>query len=326
MNLRRKTCCVLPACLAALLVCRSAPAQDPFPSAPVRLIVPAAPGGGFDVFARILGKKLAERWGQQVVIENRAGGGGNIAAANLIRSRADGYSLLLWNDTMLINPALAASVPYDPQRDFSPVSLALFVPNVLVAHPATGLNSLADVIERAKKAPANLSYGSPGPGSPAHLGTELMNQLAGIEMRHIPYKGAGPALADLVAGHIPLAMIAVPGAMEYVRSARLTPLAVTSERRVEALAQVPTMKEAGLANYRIDTFFAILGPAGMKSEIVARLEDHIRGAIMDAAIHKQLVAQGFQPVGGSAAELAALISRDTPVWRELVRKSGAKSE
>lgn len=314
------------ASLAAFLFGSAVLAQDPFPTAPVRLIVPAAPGGGFDVFARILGKKLAERWGQQVVIENRAGGGGNIAAASVVRSKPDGYTLFVWNDTMLINPTLMASVPYDPQRDFSPISLALYVPNILVAHPGAGLKTMTDLIERAKQKPGTLSYGSPGPGSPAHLGTELMNQLAGIEMRHIPYKGAGPAIADVVAGHIPLAMIAVPGAMEHVRSGRLVPLAVTGERRVDALPQVPTMKEAGLKNYRVDTFFAILGPAGMRAELVGRLESDIRAAIVDPAIHKQLVSQGFQPAGGSAAELAQLINRDLPVWRDLVRRSGAKSE
>jgi tripartite-type tricarboxylate transporter receptor subunit TctC len=314
--------------LSILLMCTALPlaAQEPFPSRPVRIVVPAAPGGGFDVFARIVGKRLSERWGQQVLVDNRAGGGGNIAASSVVRSKPDGYTLFLWNDTLLINPALMASVPYDPQRDFTPVSLALYVPNILVAHPASGIKDMSDLITRAKAAPGSLSYGSPGPGSPAHLGAELMNQLAGIELRHIPYKGAGPAITDVVAGHIPLAMIAVPGAMEHVRSGRLVPLAVTSEKRIGALPQVPTIKESGISDYRIDTFFAILGPAGMPQELVARIQADMREAVLEPAIYKQLVAQGFEPVGGSAAELAEIIRRDLPVWRALVTKSGAKSE
>jgi tripartite-type tricarboxylate transporter receptor subunit TctC len=292
----------------------------------VRIVVPAAPGGGFDVFARIVGKRLSERWGQQVLVDNRAGGGGNIAASSVVRSKPDGYTLFVWNDTLLINPALMASVPYDPQRDFTPVSLALYVPNILVAHPASAIKDMSDLIARAKAAPGSLSYGSPGPGSPAHLGAELMNQLAGIELRHIPYKGAGPAITDVVAGHIPLAMIAVPGAMEHVRSGRLVPLAVTSEKRIGALPQVPTIRESGISDYRIDTFFAILGPAGMPQELVARIQADMREAVLEPTIYKQLVAQGFEPVGGSAAELAEIIRRDLPVWRALVTKSGAKSE
>ncbi len=309
-----------------ILLLPGAGAQEPFPARPVRIVVPAAPGGGFDVFARMIAKPLGDKWRQQIIVENRAGGGGNIAASLVIRSKPDGYTLFLWNDTLLINPALMSSVPYDPQRDFTPISLALYVPNILVAHPATGLKSMRDLITRASAAPGSLSYGSPGPGSPAHLGADLMNQLAGIDMRHIPYKGAGPAITDAVAGHLPLAMIAVTGALEHVRSGRLVPLAVTSEKRIEALPQVPTMKESGIKDYRIDTFFAILGPAGMPAELVSRISGDIREAVMDDALYKQLVSQGFQPVGGSPAQIAELIRRDSPVWRELVRKSGAKSE
>ena len=297
-----------------------------FPSAPVKLVVPAAPGGGFDLFGRILGKKLAERWKHQLVIENRAGGGGNIAAAHVVRSKPDGYTLFVWNDTMLINPSLMANVPYDPQKDFTPISLALYVPNILVAHPATGPKTMAELVDREKALPGSLSYGSPGPGSPAHLGAELLNQLAGTQLRHVPYKGAGPAISDVVGGHISLAMVAVPGAMEHLRAGRLVPLAVTSRQRVQALPEVPTMREAGVRGYRMDTFFAILGPAGMAAELVERLQQDLHWAITDSDVSQQLVRQGFQPVGASAAELRALIARDQPLWRDLVRKSGAKSE
>jgi tripartite-type tricarboxylate transporter receptor subunit TctC len=318
---------MMRALLAALLAfAQPAWAEEPFPARPVRILVPAAPGGGFDLFARILGKRLSERWGEQVLVDNRAGGGGNIAATALLQSKPDGHTLLVWNDTMLINPALMDKVPYDPQRDFTPISLALYVPNILVAHPATGLRTLQDVVSRAKAAPGSLTYGSPGPGSPAHLGTELLGQLAGIELRHIPYKGAGPAIADVVAGHLPLAMIAVPGALAHVRAGRLVPIALSSERRIGALPQVPTIRAAGVSGYRIDTFFAMLGPAGMPGALVARLQADIREAVLEPSIRKQLLEQGFEPVGGSAAEFAELIQRDLPVWHALVAKSRARSE
>lgn len=310
----------------ALILGANAAAQESFPSKSVRLVVPAAPGGGFDVFARIIGKRLSDRWGQQVIIDNRAGGSGNIAAANVVSSKPDGYTLFVWNDTLLINPSLLTSVPYDPQRDFTPISLCLYVPNILVAHPPTKFRSFKEFWSQAQKNPGSLSYGSPGNGSPAHLGTELMKQLAKIDIRHIPYKGAGPAITDVLGGQIPLAMIAVPGAIEYVRSGKLLALAVTSDKRIEALPQVPTMKESGLSDYRIDTFFAVLGPAGMPRELVARIETDIRDAIMDDSIYRQLVGQGFQPVGGTSAQLTELINRDLPLWRELVRKSGARAE
>lgn len=316
-------------CFIAVLLLGSgirAQSQETYPTRPVRIVVPGAPGGGFDVFAHILGKWLSGRWGQQVLVDNKAGGGGNIAASEVVRSRPDGYTLFVWNDTMLINPSLMASVPYDPQRSFSPISLALFVPNVLVAHPGTGIKDMKDLVARAKAAPGSLSYGSPGPGSPAHLGTELMNQIAGIDLRHVPYKGAGPAVGDVLAGHIPLAMIATPGAMEHVRSGRLVALAVTSGTRVEALPQVPTMKESGLSEYRVDTFFAMLGPAGMPPALVTRIQGDIREALMHEPIRKQLVSQGFQPIGGTPAQLTEIINRDLPVWREQVRKLGMKSE
>ena len=321
-----KRWCAFSMLTLALVAGANAVAQDSFPARPVRIVVPAAPGGGFDVFARIIGKRLTDRWGQQVTIDNRAGGAGNIAAANVVGSKPDGYTLLVWNDTLLINPSLLANVPYDPQRDFTPVSLCLYVPNILVAHPSTQFRTFKDFWSHAQKKPGNLNYGSPGNGSPAHLGTELMKQLMKIDVRHIPYKGAGPAITDVLGGQIPLAMVAVPGVIEYVRSGKLSALAVTSEKRIEALPLVPTMKESGLSEYRIDTFFAILGPAGMPRELVARLEADIRDAILDDTIRRQLVGQGFQPVGGTSAQLAELISRDFPLWRELVSKTGAKVE
>jgi tripartite-type tricarboxylate transporter receptor subunit TctC len=313
------------ACIAVLMLGTVAAADDAYPSRPVTLIVPAAAGGGFDLFGRQLGKRLAGRWKQPLVVDNRGGGAGNIAATMVMNARPDGYTLLIWNDALLINPSLFATARYKPQRDFTAISLPLFVPNVIVASKASGLKDVADLI-RAAKAGRSLSYGSPGAGTPAHLGTELLQQLAGITLTHIPYRGAAPAVSDVVGDHIPLAVVAVPSAIAQIRSGGVVPLAVTSSTRLEALPEVPTLKESGLPDYRIDTFFALLGPAGMAEAIVQRLEADIAEAMSDPEFHRQLVDQGFQPASGGSKLLKDVIDRDFPVWENLVRKTGIKPE
>lgn len=303
----------------------AAAADDGYPSRPVTLVVPAAAGGGFDLFGRQLGKRLAERWGQPLVVDNRGGGAGNIAASLVMNAKPDGYTLLIWNDALLINPSLFPTTSYKPQRDFTPISLPLFVPNVIVASKASGLKDMTELIEAAK-AGQEFSYGSPGAGTPAHLGTELLQQLAGIKLTHIPYRGAAPAVSDVVAGHIPLAAVAVPSAIAQIRSGSVVPLAVTSAKRIDALPDVSTLRESGLLDYRIDTFFAFLGPAGMPQNIVQRLETDIAEAMKDPDFHKQLIDQGFQPTPGGSKLLKEVIDRDFPIWERLVRTTGTKAE
>ena len=302
-----------------------AAAAETYPSRPVTLIVPAAAGGGFDLFGRQLGKHLSDRWHQPLIVDNRGGGAGNIAASIVLNAKPDGYTIFIWNDSLLINPSLFATAGYKPQTDFTAISLPLFVPNIIVASKASGLNSMADLITAAKSGKA-FSYGSPGAGTPAHLGTELLQQLAGIKLTHIPYRGAAPAVSDVIGGHIPLAVVAVPSAIEQVRSGSLVPLAVTSAARVEALPDVPTLRESGLPDYRIDTFFAILGPPGMPQAIVRQLETDIDQAMQDSNFRKQLVDQGFQPASGGSKLLKDVIERDFPVWEDLVRRTGTKPD
>lgn len=300
-------------------------AQD-FPTRQVRFLVPAAPGGSFDALARIVAQALVGQWPQRVLVDNRPGGAGNIAAREVVKAAPDGYTLLTWNDTLLINPVLFKEPPFDPKRDFAPVSLSMYSPNVLVAHPSTGFKSFADFLKAARANPGKLSYGSPGNGSPGHLSFEILKQLASLDLVHVPYRGAGPAIVDLVAGQIPLGMVAIPGAIGHIKNGTLIALAVTSNDRVQALPNVPTITEAGVQNYQINAFHGFLAPAGTPRAIISKLEKDINGVIKSADVNKKLIDLGFDPIAGSAAEFTALIDRDLPVWRDVVRMSGAKAE
>jgi tripartite-type tricarboxylate transporter receptor subunit TctC len=315
------------AALAVVAVCAAslAQAQD-YPSRSVRIVVPAAPGGSFDALARILAHGLSERWPHRVIVENRPGGGGNIGAGVVTKAEPDGYTIMVWNDTLLINPSLFKEVPFDPKRDFTPISLSMYTPNVLAAHPSANLKTFADFLAAARATPGKLNYGSPGNGSPGHLSFELLKQLAALDVVHVPYRGAGPAIIDLVAGQIPLGMVAIPGAIGHIGSGRLIGLAVTSRERVKAMPSVPTIAEAGVPNYQINAFHGILGPAGMPPAIVARLEKDITEVLRSPEVNKRLIDLGFEPVAGSGAELAAIIERDLPIWRVLVQQSGARAD
>ena len=311
--------------LALLSVAMPGQAQD-YPTRPVRIVVPAAPGGSFDALARILAQGLSERWPQRMIVDNRPGGGGNIGAGAVAKADPDGYTLLTWNDSLLINPWLFKEVPFDPKKDFTPVSLSMYSPNVLAAHPSSGIKTFEEFLKGARATPGKLNYGSPGNGSPGHLSAEILKQLAQIDVVHVPYRGAGPAILDLVAGQIPLGMVAIPGAIGHIRSGTLVGLAVTSSERVKAMPTVPTIAEAGVPDYQINAFHGILAPAGTPPAIVAKLEKDITEVLKSPAVSQKLIDLGFDPIAGSGADLAAIIDRDLPIWRDVVQKSGAKVE
>jgi tripartite-type tricarboxylate transporter receptor subunit TctC len=311
--------------LLSLLVIVPCQAQD-YPTRPVRIVVPAAPGGSFDALARILAQGLSERWPQRMIVDNRPGGGGNIGAGAVAKADPDGYTLLTWNDSLLINPWLFKDVTFDPRKDFTTISLSMYSPNVLAAHPSSGIKTFEEFLKAARAAPGKLNYGSPGNGSPGHLSVEILKQLAKIDIVHVPYRGAGPAIIDLVAGQIPLGMVAIPGAIGHVKSGTLVALAVTSSERVKAMPTVPTIAEAGVPDYQINAFHGILAPAGTPPAIVAKLEKDITEVLKSPAVSQKLIDLGFDPVAGSGAELAAIMERDLPVWRDVVQKSGAKVE
>ena len=322
---RFATPCMSVLVLLLLSVATPSEGQD-YPTRPVRIVVPAAPGGSFDALARILAQGLSERWPHRMIVDNRPGGGGNIGAGAVAKADPDGYTLLTWNDSLLINPWLFKEVPFDPRKDFTPISLSMYSPNVLAAHPSAGIKSFDEFLKAARAAPGKLNYGSPGNGSPGHLSAEILKQLAKVDVVHVPYRGAGPAIIDLVAGQIPLGMIAIPGAIGHIKSGTLVGLAVTSRERVKAMPTVPTIAEAGVPDYQINAFHGILAPAGTPPAIVAKLERDITEVLKSPAVSQKLIDLGFDPVAGSGAALATIIDRDLPVWRDVVQKSGAKVE
>lgn len=293
-----------------------------FPSKTVSIVVPGGAGGSFDVLARILAQRLNEKWKTPVIVENRGGGGGNIGAAAVKNAAPDGYTLLLWNDQLLINPLVLADTPFDAAKDFTPLSLAVFVPNVLAVHPKLGIDTFEGYLQLAREQPGKTDYGSPGMGTPGHLSFELLKQVANIDVQHIPYKGAGPAITDAVAGQMPVIMVGVAGAIGHVRSGSLKALAVTSEKRIKGLPDVPTIAEKGLPNYRINAWYGIFGPSGMDAAVASKLERDINDVLKEPDIVSKLTELGFDPIGGTASQMKKIMEDDLPTWKGLVEKAG----
>lgn len=311
--------------IAISLVPGTSPAQD-YPNRPVRIVVPAAPGGSLDAVARIIAHQLSEQWPVRVYVDNRPGAAGNVGAASVATADPDGYTLMVWNDTLLINPALFKKVPFDPKRDFTPISMAMYSPNVLAAHPSTNFKTFADFLKAARANPGKLNHASPGNGSSGHLSFEILKSLTNLNIVHVPYRSAGPAVIDMVAGQVPLGMVSVPGAIGHIKAGALVGLAVTSRERVKALPDVPTIAESGIPDYQISAFHGVFGPPNMPPSIVVRLEKEIGSALASPDVQKRLIDLGFDPVAGGGADLAKIIDRDLPVWRDFVIKSGAKAE
>lgn len=311
--------------IAIFLVPATSPAQD-YPNRPVRIVVPAAPGGSLDAVARIIAHQLSEQWPVRVYVDNRPGAAGNVGAGSVVKADPDGYTLMVWNDTLLINPALFKEVPFDPKRDFTPISMAMYSPNILAAHPSTNFKTFGDFMKAARANPGKLNHASPGNGSSGHLSFEILKSLAKLDVVHVPYRSAGPAVVDMVAGQVPLGMVSVPSAIGHIRAGALVGLAVTSRERVKALPDVPTIAESGVPDYQINAFHGVFGPPGMPHSIVARLEKDIGSALASPDVRKKLTDLGFDPVAGGGADLAKIIDRDLPVWRDFVIKSGARAE
>jgi len=292
-------------CLAVLAAFAHA---DDYPAKPIRLIVPFAPGGGNDTVARLIGDALGKRLGQPIVVDNRAGAGGVVGAEAAAKSPADGYTLFLGGvGSHAINPNLHKDLPYDPIRDFAPVSLLASAPLVLVVHPSVPAQSVQQLIEWAKSHPGKLNYASNGNGSSSHLAAVMFSSLAGIEMVHIPYKGLSPALTDLLSGHDQLMFSSAVAILPHVRAGKLRILAVTSKKRMELLPDVPTIAESGLPNYETSSWYGILAPAGTRPEIVRRLHDEIVKVLAQDDVRKVLAQEGAEPFGNSPEEFAEFI-------------------
>jgi tripartite-type tricarboxylate transporter receptor subunit TctC len=330
MSLNRRRVLAALAVLGAAAAPLSAPAQSGWPSKPVRIVVPFAAGGTTDILARALAPELSRVFGQQFIVDNKPGAGGNIGAADVARSAPDGHTLLMGTvGTHGINQSLYPKLPYDPIKDFAPITLVAGVPNVLVMNPGKakqyGIEGVPDLIRYAKANPGKLNMASSGNGTSIHLSGELFKTMTGTSMVHVPYKGSGPALLDLVGGTMDLMFDNLPSAMSQIKGGNLKALAVTSAQRSTALPDVPTIAEAGpVPGFDASSWFGLLAPAGTPPEIVNRLQQETAKALSTPEIKERLQAQGAIPSGMSPQEFARYIDAETKKWAEVVKASGAK--
>ncbi|KNZ34113.1 MAG: MFS transporter [Methylibium sp. NZG] len=305
-------------------------AQTAWPNKPVRIVVPFAPGGTTDILARALAPELGKAFGQSFIVDNKPGAGGNVGADLVAKSATDGYNLLMGTvGTQAINPALYPKMPYDAARDFAPITLVAGVPNVLVMNPAKAealkINSVADLIAYARKNPGRLNMASSGNGTSIHLSGELFKTLTGTFMVHIPYRGSGPALLDLVGGTMDLMFDNLPSALPQIKAGKLKALAVTSAQRSAAVPDLPTVAEAGpIKGFDASSWFGLLAPAGTPADVVNRLQQESAKALASPALKERLLAQGAIPGGNTPAEFAAYIAAEATKWAAVVKASGAK--
>ena len=311
--------------LLGLLVLAPAAVAQSYPSKPIRLIAPFAPGGALDLIARGVGAKLSDSLGQPVVVENKAGASGAIGSEAVAKAAPDGYTLLLGATTTHgINPAFnPKSLPYDAVRDFTPVSLVATIPHALIVNPNLGVNSVKDLVALGKQ--RSLNYGSAGNGSPHHLAAELFKSLSGIQAVHVPYKGSGPALADLMAGNIDFISVEYTAAEPHVKNGKLKALALATAKRVPGI-DLPTVAEAGYPGFEVTSWYAIFGPAGMPEAITSKLSAEIHKAVTATDLRERLQGLGTTPIGSSSEELAAFQRADIERWTKVVKSANLKPE
>ena len=304
----------------------SAQAAD-YPEKPIRLLVPAAPGGGADFVARILGVKLTEALGQTVVVENRAGASGTIAADNAAKSTADGYTLLMGQSTsVVIAPHLYKKLGYDTLRDLAPVTLVAQVPNILVVHPSVPARTVSEFIALASAQPELLNYGSSGNGAPSHLAGEMFKSATGVKMVHVPYKGAGLAVNGLIAGEIQVMFAPIVAVLPQVKAGRLRALAVTSAVRSAAAPELPTLAESGLPGYEISSWFGLFAPANTPAPVIERLYRETAKALQSPDVRERFAREGAEPVGSSPADFTGYVRAEYAKYTRIVRDSGIKAD
>ena len=311
--------------LVLLVLAATSAWAQPYPAKPVRLVVGFAPGGGTDIIARLLAQKLGERWSQAIVVENKLGASGNIAAEAVARSAPDGYTLLMTFSSHASNAAVS-KLPFDINKDFSAITLVGSGPALILANPALPAKSLRELIAYAKAHPGEIKYGSSGVGGTVHLAGELMQQLTGIEMVHVPYKGIALAMTAILAGDIQITYATPISAYQHLKNGRLIALAAAGPSRYPTLPDVPTTAEAGLPGYEIDFWYALLGPAGMPPALVAGIQREVAAVITMPEMKDQLLAQGCIAIGSRPAELDALIAREYARWAQVVKAGNIKLE
>ena len=317
---RRSVLLVLGICLFA----GSVFAQN-YPSKSIRWFAPFPPGGGTDLISRTLAQKLSEAWGQQVLVDNRPGGGGTLGLAVAAKSPADGYNVVLGQLANVgIAPALYSKLPYDPVRDLAPVTLVLSAPLILVAHPSLPANNVKELIALARAKPELITFGSPGNGTTGHLAAEMIKSATGVKMTHIPYKGASPAITDLMGGQIAIYVSTIPPALPLIKSGRLKALGVTSAKRAPALPDVPTIAESGLPGYEVTNWYGVMVPAGVPKDILGKLHTEIVRILKLPDVQKRFQGEGGTVTPDTPEQFAAFIKSEIAKWGKAVKDSGAR--
>ena len=296
-----------------------------YPTRPVRMIVPFAPGGAVDVVARIAAIGMTEAFGQQVVVDNRGGGGGVIGTDMTVQARGDGYTLLLHSAAIASEPALRTKLPYDAMRDLAPITLVGVTPNLLVAHPSFAAKSARDLITMAKEKPGMVTYGTGGVGSSSHLAVELFGILSGTRFNHVPFKGAGPAVAAVVAGELNFTIAPMPASISLVRAGRLRALGVSGLKRSQAAEDIPTIAETGLPGYEFVAWFGLLAPAATPPKLIQHLASEVRKVVNSPDTRGKMEAQGFKPQTNSPGEFREHLLRETEKWRKVITQAGIKA-
>lgn len=310
---------------AALLVCANALSQA-FPTRPIRVLVPFPPGGGTDVVARAVAPAMSETLGQPIIVENRAGAGGNIGTEAVAKSAADGYTLLVASAASAINNTLAKNLTWELSRDFAPVALLVINQSLLVAHPSVPVSNVKDLIALAKAKPGQVSYGSYGNGSSAHLIGELFKMMAGVDLLHVPYKGAAPAVNDLLGGQVNIVFADVAAVLPHVKSGRLKALGIGSTRRFEGLADVPTISEAGVPGFEGGGFLGLVAPAGTPSSVIATLNAAAVKSLAVPAVRERLVALATVPIGGSPEQFGQHLRTEVEKWARVIKAGNIKAD
>lgn len=310
--------------LLGIAAAQEAGAQE-YPARTIRLIIPFAPGGANDILGRLIAARLSESFGQQVVSDNRPGAGGSIGAELVAKSPPDGYTLVIGHiGTLAVNPTLYRKLGYNPVTDFQPISLMAKVPNIMVVHPSVPAKSVKELVALAKARPGALVYGSGGHGGAGHLATEYFKLMAKVDMVHVPYKGTGPALVDLLAGQTQLIFAGVPGIAAHVRSGRLRALGVSTGARLAVFPELPTIAEAGVSGYEATQWYGVLAPAGTPKAVVDRLHREIVSAVKSKQMHERLMADGSEPVTSTPEEFASYIKSEIARWAPVVRAAGIR--
>jgi tripartite-type tricarboxylate transporter receptor subunit TctC len=297
-----------------------------YPTKPVKIVVPSAPGGGTDIVARLLAQSFSKALGQNFIVENKPGAGNLIGIETVARAPADGYTLLFVASPLVLNPILFKKVNYDPIKDFSPISLAATAPNILVVHPSTPATNVKEWVELAHKGQNKLSYASAGVGTSPHMSMELFNAMAGIQTLHIPYKGTTPAVTDLLGGQVNAMFSNALTVMPHIQSGKLRALAVSGNRRLELLPDVPTVMEAGIAQYVSLQWYGLLAPAGTPPAVIQTINREMVKSLQSKDIKDKLASEGAEPVGSTPAEFANLIKNDFDKWSKVAKSSGIEPQ